>query len=506
MVNFFNSIGQNFNPSGGGFFGSSQTTNANTPYDRLLQNLGVNINEEGHMDLTFRDDGTAILGDRVLTRGEIATAVLKNNGLEAEDNKINQMMGNPGFIMGLSLMNQAAQGKNLGGALLPAAQTTQAFMTNQDLRQQNKKLMRDKESGKILETIDFVQDAALKDVQTETAVLGIDALKEDIQSKKYGNIMLGVDAATYYQKDQLKIESLITGVEQGKVNLEQSQIILKYADDNEKIDFAFKEKNLEGLDIQQKQAIENLDASIIANNFKEYQFNKDIDKDKMFEQYIDNMEGLSTQQKLKYKTGGRENIGNVNAPGFYNESTSGLYDTIVSTKSFGWIDSLKLSAQDKADMKLAIKDQILTIAVENSATGTPTAKDIKNAEKIVIQGKGFTKNSKIRQMFGGDQYDVDISESLFDSLFSGIDLGQMDKKAQGGPVEAGKAYIVGEHGPEVMVPNQSGNIVSNPATPGGYTWENAIIDNSPELKKIAQSSGVAEAKKALKKFRPDLYV
>jgi len=109
-------------------------------------------------------------------------------------------------------------------------------------------------------------------------------------------------------------------------------------------------------------------------------------------------------------------------------------------------------------------------------------------------------------MFGGDQYDVDISESLFDSLFSGIDLGQMDMKAQGGPVEAGKAYIVGEHGPEVMVPNQSGNIVSNPATPGGYTWENAIIDNSPELKKIAQSSGVAEAKKALKKFRPDLYV
>ena len=51
-----------------------------------------------------------------------------------------------------------------------------------------------------------------------------------------------------------------------------------------------------------------------------------------------------------------------------------------------------------------------------------------------------------------------------------------------------------------------GAIVSNPATKGGYTWENAIIDNSPELKRIAQSSGVAEAKKALKKFRPDLYV
>lgn len=34
-------------------------------------------------------------------------------------------------------------------------------------------------------------------------------------------------------------------------------------------------------------------------------------------------------------------------------------------------------------------------------------------------------------------------------------------KAAGGPVSAGKAYMVGEHGPEVIVPNQSGTVVPN---------------------------------------------
>ena len=61
-------------------------------------------------------------------------------------------------------------------------------------------------------------------------------------------------------------------------------------------------------------------------------------------------------------------------------------------------------------------------------------------------------------------------------------------------------------GSVAVVGKQDGSIVSNPSTPGGYTWENAIIDNSPELSKIANSSGLNEAKKALKKFRPDLYV
>jgi hypothetical protein len=39
--------------------------------------------------------------------------------------------------------------------------------------------------------------------------------------------------------------------------------------------------------------------------------------------------------------------------------------------------------------------------------------------------------------------------------------------ASGGPVKAGDPYVVGEEGPELMVPNQSGTIIPNGATTGG---------------------------------------
>src|SRR6266536_2775711 len=43
----------------------------------------------------------------------------------------------------------------------------------------------------------------------------------------------------------------------------------------------------------------------------------------------------------------------------------------------------------------------------------------------------------------------------------GISIGATDKKAGGGPVQMGQAYMVGEQGPEMFVPAMSGNIVPN---------------------------------------------
>lgn len=42
-------------------------------------------------------------------------------------------------------------------------------------------------------------------------------------------------------------------------------------------------------------------------------------------------------------------------------------------------------------------------------------------------------------------------------------------RADGGPVEAGKKYLVGERGPEYFVPSQSGTIIPNGQTSGGVT-------------------------------------
>jgi len=55
--------------------------------------------------------------------------------------------------------------------------------------------------------------------------------------------------------------------------------------------------------------------------------------------------------------------------------------------------------------------------------------------------------------------------------FGGFSLGGLlsfgGGKAQGGAVQGGKAYMVGEKGPEMFVPNQSGNIVPNHQMGGG---------------------------------------
>lgn len=52
---------------------------------------------------------------------------------------------------------------------------------------------------------------------------------------------------------------------------------------------------------------------------------------------------------------------------------------------------------------------------------------------------------------------------FFGSLLSGIGSFFGGFKATGGPVSAGKAYVVGERGPELMVPGASGTVIPNHA-------------------------------------------
>ena len=71
----------------------------------------------------------------------------------APKGKMNELMNNPAFMMGLNLMGQAAQGKSIQEALAPSMTATQAFMTNQELRQQNKRLSMNRD-GSISEAMD----------------------------------------------------------------------------------------------------------------------------------------------------------------------------------------------------------------------------------------------------------------------------------------------------------------------------------------------------------------
>lgn len=72
-----------------------------------------------------------------------------------------------------------------------------------------------------------------------------------------------------------------------------------------------------------------------------------------------------------------------------------------------------------------------------------------NAIKNIVN---FIKNNPVTQAIGG----------AIDNVFGG-------GRANGGPVNAGTSYVVGERGPELFVPNTSGKIIPNGGSGGGST-------------------------------------
>ena len=60
-----------------------------------------------------------------------------------------------------------------------------------------------------------------------------------------------------------------------------------------------------------------------------------------------------------------------------------------------------------------------------------------------------------------------ISNARADADFLGIEATNFNARARGGPVTGGQPYIVGERGPELMVPAGNGSVVPNNALGGG---------------------------------------
>jgi hypothetical protein len=438
MVNFFTDMQSRFNTA---MAPQNQTNNF---YDFMAKEYG--LTEDGELNLSLD------LGNKE-DAPKLIEAIFKYNNQEPTQGAITQMMNNPGFIMGLSLMNQAAGGKGVGEALLPAAQTTQGFMANQELTKQNKKLMRMKETGQVMAISKDVSQLATEAKGREVSDANIDSIFASIRN---------IDAKTKGQK-------------------------ISNQDNEKRIEL-------------QNQAVDYLQNSGLYRP----------DEISAFKQtgVVPVLRGdnvpVSTEQRA-------ETIKIIDTFNLYDDNN--VLAAVVDA-----IPGFDGTAEDIRNKDSLFKEAIVRQATELAqrkaiASGNPNniviTKDVvQEAQALVLQDKDLVKNiygaAEVKTGEAANPSLMSAIPNFFDWVISGVK--GTEAKALGGAVQAGQPYLVGEEGPEVMVPNQSGNIVSNPATKGGYTWENAIIDNSPELKRIAQSSGVAEAKKALKKFRPDLYV
>lgn len=69
-----------------------------------------------------------------------------------------------------------------------------------------------------------------------------------------------------------------------------------------------------------------------------------------------------------------------------------------------------------------------------------------------------------------------ISNMRADADFLGIEASDFSGRAMGGPVAGGRPYIVGERGPELMVPAGNGTVIPNNALGGGSVVVNQTIN------------------------------
>lgn len=503
------------------FFNQPQQLNRQDFYQQWFSN-GGSLTPGGTLDVNSymsndKFDMNKVLedlysGDDKREKNALKTMAMADSAYASSsdgESGLQKVMNNPTFVMGLNLMKAAGEGKGITDALAPSMEATQAFMTNQELRKQNKKLSRQKD-GSVLETfMDYRgSNAAVSTAESGATIASFEADKwmesfnarmEGLNlSNEKGKIELEIFKAT--KDNQIKIveaelNNALNMVEKGDLDIEVITNELKYLD---KVNKAKLERLLIGNDILSEDKKQEIISSKLADiNLLNTQDERFLNEEWFAE--VDSMD-LSSKQKNRMKRNGPDGWFNMVSEqeliAINSDYEKNHKSSISKSKAFKFFTNM----EDEANIEEFLHEQVKSQAVKLAAADDPprkmpTRQDYLKAEELIYNNYNIKTNSSMWQWLGGSKYRIGIFNEV-----------PITERKYGGSVNAGQTYKVGEDGPETFVPNQDGKIISNPGTPGGYTWEDAIIDNSEMLSKIKQASGKAAAIKALKKFRPDLYV
>lgn len=314
------------------------------------------------------------------------------------------------------------------------------------------------------------------------------------------------------QIEQLKLEAQQEGALTNAQKL-RIQIENQAADSKKKLTAAHKEylnKQLDELEALEKAAS---DRKFIKDYEKQYR----DELDKTVRSYEDQIAvvGMSTEKAEMYRKeleimrDARNRIDDAKAKGILPEG----YDTKILEDARNQIDLMLQKQQELKDARndpwLALKESLDTYKEKVEDTGTQIRDFAKNTfqsmedafVKFATTGKiSFSDlvNSILADI--ARMYAKKATASLFDALFqlggqtiasglgsifgssssgsSGVGFkydankfaSGLQFRASGGPVSGKSAYIVGEQGPELFVPNTSGQIVPNNqlGTTGGF--------------------------------------
>lgn len=91
-----------------------------------------------------------------------------------------------------------------------------------------------------------------------------------------------------------------------------------------------------------------------------------------------------------------------------------------------------------------------------------------------------------------------VLSSLFNGLFGGF-------RASGGPVSSGKAYMVGEQGPEMIVPGASGTVIPNHKLSAANSNSNTYAPTYNVVNNGGDQAAVARLEQTIDKMNRDAY-
>ena len=105
-------------------------------------------------------------------------------------------------------------------------------------------------------------------------------------------------------------------------------------------------------------------------------------------------------------------------------------------------------------------------------------KDAEASGKSIVVGNRLYKKV-IQQMIDNGEIDKKGGLKIF-----GYDVSNqtIEGKAQGGPVQQGKPYVVGEQGPEIIIPRSDGDVLTNDDSQI-YAM---LLASNPQLQKVSR--------------------
>jgi len=107
----------------------------------------------------------------------------------------------------------------------------------------------------------------------------------------------------------------------------------------------------------------------------------------------------------------------------------------------------------------------------------------------------ITKGSKIL-IENAELFFTYNKETKIQGKENNVGLG-FETKARGGPIEQGKPYVVGEEGPEIIIPRSDGNVLSNDDSQI-YAM---LLASNPQLQKVSRQ----RAEKILRNRFPEYF-